>query len=76
VQVIALMAVSLTLGLASACSGCAAIAGYGCRLTLAEEAAHTGCTQADLLAWRGLRIAVAHLDEAGRPNVVPKRTDA
>jgi poly-beta-1,6-N-acetyl-D-glucosamine biosynthesis protein PgaD len=44
-------------------------------LTLAEEAAHAGCTEADLLAWRGLRIAVAHLDEAGRPNVVPKRTD-
>jgi hypothetical protein len=36
-------------------------------LTLAEEAAHTGCTQADLLAWRGLRIAVAHLDEVGGP---------
>ena len=44
-------------------------------LTLAEEAAHAGCTEADLLAWRDLRIAVAHLDEAGRPRVVPKQAD-
>jgi poly-beta-1,6-N-acetyl-D-glucosamine biosynthesis protein PgaD len=44
-------------------------------LTLAEEAAHAGCTEADLTAWRGLRIAVAHLDEAGRPSVVPGRAD-
>ncbi len=42
-------------------------------LTLAEEAAHAGCTESDLLAWRELRIAVAHLDEAGRPHVVPPR---
>jgi hypothetical protein len=44
-------------------------------LTLAEEAAHAGCTEADLAAWRGLRIAVAHLDGAGRPSVVPGEAD-
>ena len=42
-------------------------------LTLAEQAAHAGCTEADLLAWRGLRIAVVELDEVGRPRVVPRR---
>jgi len=41
-------------------------------LTLAEEAAHAGCTEADLMAWRGLRIAVVDLDEAGRPSVAPR----
>jgi poly-beta-1,6-N-acetyl-D-glucosamine biosynthesis protein PgaD len=45
-------------------------------LTLAEEAAHAGCTEAELLTWRELRIAVAHLDEAGKPRVVPKPAES
>jgi len=35
-------------------------------LGLAEEAADQGAAPADLAAWRGLRVAVVHLDEEGR----------
>jgi hypothetical protein len=44
-------------------------------LTLAEEAANAGCTEADLLAWRELRIAIVYLDEADRPTVAPRQTE-
>jgi hypothetical protein len=75
VQVIALMAVWLTLwGLVSL----RRLRRYQriqlpTPLTLAEQAAHAGCTEADLLTWRGLRIAVVDLDAAGRPSVVPRQ---
>ncbi len=35
-------------------------------LGLAEEAAEQGAAPDDLAAWRGLRVAVVHLDEQGR----------
>ena len=38
-------------------------------LNLTDEAAHAACTEANLLAWRELRISIVHLDEASRPRV-------
>jgi hypothetical protein len=35
-------------------------------LGVAEEAAELGAEEADLAAWRGLRVSVVHLDELGR----------
>jgi poly-beta-1,6-N-acetyl-D-glucosamine biosynthesis protein PgaD len=40
-------------------------------LALAEEAHRAGSTEAALLAWRKLPVAVVELDEEGHPSVLP-----
>ena len=38
-------------------------------LTAVEQAVRYGCTEADLLAWRALKIAVVHIDPGDRVRV-------
>jgi poly-beta-1,6-N-acetyl-D-glucosamine biosynthesis protein PgaD len=40
-------------------------------LSLADHARDAGCSEADLTAWRALRIMTVHIDENDRISVVP-----
>jgi len=42
-------------------------------LSAAEQAVSAGCAEADLLAWRDMKVAVVHIDAANRIRVEPGR---